>query len=323
MHLPKTNRFVLGTLCAVLLACAKTPAPEAAAKPESDSQQGAAAGVMLPPEQIAKLGIVSSPLRSIQYVAEAMGFGLIESHDTLAQAAAELVTAQATLRLSHSALLRAQKLAGTPGAVSADVEETAVQKEQVDSMALLLTTQKLSSTFGMNPPWKTGESDRTLTALASGQIKLVRATFPLGRLLGGTPKVLRAEPLAAGLPGAGWKMTPVWDAPADGMIPGRSFFALLKGSDAAEGERLRVYAPTREPESGVVIPAAAAVMSNGKYWCYVEQKPGVFVRTEIDTSRPTPDGYFVADGINTDARVVTVSAGQLLAIESGSGAEPD
>ena len=324
---------VLFALSALLSACNQTPAPavssqaaapaSSAAKPESDAKGDAAEGVTLTPGQIAKLGIVSSPVRSTQYAAQANGFGIIESHETIAQAAAELVTAQATLRLSDSALQRARKLAGTPGAVSADVEETAAQKEQIDAMALTLTTQKLSSTFGMNPPWKTGDHDRTLTALASGKIKLVRATFPLGRLTGGTPRALRAERLVPGSTAEGWKMTTVWDAPADGSIPGRSFFALLKADDVAEGERLQVYAPLGDSESGVVIPAAAAVMLDGKYWCYVEQQPGTYLRTEIDTSKPTSDGYFMADGVARDARVVVAAAGQLLAVESGSGAEPD
>ncbi len=43
----------------------------------------------------------------------------------------------------------------------------------------------------------------------------------------------------------------VWDAPADSNIPGRSYFALLKGADAGEGERLTVWAPVGESLSGV------------------------------------------------------------------------
>jgi hypothetical protein len=80
-------------------------------------------------------------------------------------------------------------------------------------------------------------------------------------------------------------------------VPGRSFFALLKGSDAGEGERLLVWAPIGESTAGVVVAASAAVMSEGKYWCYVEKKPGNFVRTELDTSRPVPEGHFVTEGI--------------------------
>jgi hypothetical protein len=308
----------------MVLGCHEAPAPSTAAAPHgADSPGDGAAGVTLAAAQIEKLGIVSAPVRSLQYAAEVAGFGIIQSHDAIAQAAAEWVTAQATERLSHAALGRVQKLAGTPGAVSADVQETATEKERLDSMALALTTQRLSASFGMNPPWKAGVPNATLAALASGRTKLVRATFPFGRLTGGAPKVLKATRIAADESGAVWILKTVWDAPADGAIPGRSFFALLEARDASEGERLRVTAPTGEAEAGVVVPAAAAVMADGTYWCYVEEQPGTFVRIEIDTSRPTRDGYFVTQGIGTDARVVTAGAGQLLAVESGSSAGPD
>ena len=66
-----------------------------------------------------------------------------------------------------------------------------------------------------------------------------------------------------------------------------------------------------------------SVMSEGKFWCYVEKKPGTFERIEIDTTRPTSDGYFVTEGVGAGDKVVTASAGQLLATESASGSEPD
>jgi hypothetical protein len=279
--------------------------------------------VTLTPGQIEKLGIVAQPAQSIQYAEQAAGYGVVLSHDTIAQAAADLVTAQATERLSRSALARAKKLTGTPGAVSADVEETAAQKAEIDAAALTATNQKLSSILGMKPPWRNGDRDGTLQALASGRIKLVRVTFPLGAIADGTPASLRATHIGVSKPGAGWKMTAVWDAPADASVPGRSFFALLKSSDAREGERLQVWASIGESVSGVVIPASAAVMSDGKYWCYVQKKPGTFVRTEIDISKPVAEGYFVSDGVEAGNEVVTTSVGQLLAKESGSAAKPD
>jgi hypothetical protein len=107
----------------------------------------------------------------------------------------------------------------------------------------------------------------------------------------------------------------VWSAPADASIPGKSFFVLLKGSDAGEGERLLAWAPVGSAESGVQVPAAATVISGGKYWCYIEEKPGDFVRTEIDTSMPTAAGYFVKEGVSAGDKIVTSSAGALLARE--------
>jgi hypothetical protein len=158
-----------------------------------------------------------------------------------------------------------------------------------------------------------------LDALGSGQIKLVRATFPLGALEGEAPASLRLARLNAVQAGGSWRSTAVWDAPADASVPGRSFFALLKGSDAGEGERLLAWAPVGLPESGVAIPAAAVIISDNKYWCYIERKPGLFVRSEIDTNMPLAEGYFVNKGVASGDEVVTKSAGLLLAREMNPG----
>lgn len=338
------HKLIFGTVlaagCLLLWACQKGTAPGGDASPASAAASAASAkpqpaapdtgaqerapGVTLTPDQVEKLGVATQPARAIEYREEAAGYGVVVNHESIAQAAAELATAQAAERLSSSALLRAKKLDGTTGAVSADVEDTAVQKAQVDAAALTLTTRRLSSMFGMKPPWSSGGGDAALQELASGKIKLVRVTFPLGLLSGAAPASLRAAHIGANKPGMGWKMNVVWDAPADASIPGRSFFAQLTGSDAGEGERLQVWAPVGEPTSGVVIPAAAAVMSDGKYWCYVEKKPGTFERIEIDTARPTADGYFVTgSGVGAGDEVVTAAAGQLLAKETGSSSESD
>jgi hypothetical protein len=301
---------------------AENPKSQPAAKKDADVKEDAAEGVTLTSEQVEKMGIATQPAQALDYSEEAAGFGVVVNHESIAQAVAELATAKATERLSRSSLSRAQKLDGTPGAVSADVEEAAAQKAEVDAAALTLTSRRLSSALGMNPPWKNGDKDGILQGLAAGKIKLVRLTFPLGALSGGTPARLRAAHIGA-KPGTGWKMNVVWDAPADATVPGRSFFAQLVGSDAGEGERLQVWAPIGEPVAGVVIPAAAAVMSDGKFWCYVEKKPGTFARVELDTGRPSSDGYFVTEGVGAGDKVVTAAAGQLLAKESGSAAEPD
>jgi hypothetical protein len=328
-------------VCSLLSACHRAPPAGADAagsetKPASGSKStdaapaapagapgSAAEGVSLTPAQIEKLGLVTQAAQPTAYSQHASGYGVVVSHDTIAQAVAELTSARATGQQSRSALKRAQQLSGTPGAVSADVEEAAAQKAAVDAAAMTLTIERLTSTLGMNPPWQNRDRDPTLQDLASGRIKLLRATFPLGALGGGTPRSLRAARLGVTQPDLGWKLNVVWDAPADSNIPGRSYFALLKGADAGEGERLTVWAPIGEMLSGVVIPAAAVVMSEGRYWCYLQMKPGAFVRVEIDATKPTADGYFVSAGIGAGDQIVVTAAGQLLAKELGAGAEAD
>jgi len=152
----------------------------------------------------------------------------------------------------------------------------------------------------------------------------VRVTYPLGAIGPKTPPILRATALGAGDgPGSSLTLRPVWSAPADAAIPGRSFFALLEHGDAAEGERLMVFAANGMPRSGVEIPASAIVMSAGRYWCYVERSPGNFARVEVQADEPTATGYFVASGLQSGDHVVIAAAGQLLAQESNSGGEPD
>lgn len=295
----------------------------AAGSAEAAEAKEAQSGVNLTPEETAKLGLVTETAKGIDYLDETPGYGVVVSHEVIAQAAAELATARATEQMSRSALARARKLSGTPGAVSADVEETAAQKAQVDAAALTLTSQKLSAVLGAHPPWKLDGNSPILGDLASGKVKLVRATVPFDAVGSGTPSRLRAAHMGTGNPAARWTLTTIWDAPADATVPGRSFFALLKGSDASEGERLQVWASTGKTEPGVLVPTAAAVLRDSKFWCYVEKAPGRFSRVEIDTSRPSAEGYFVAERITAGDKIVTAAAGQLLAKETGSSAEPD
>jgi hypothetical protein len=349
----------LAALCVAVLilgACQKTAAPtadaaDAKAKPAAaakdageaktaagDEAKGEAAGkdeeakgekgeegkgVTLTAEQVEKLGLETQAAVASDYRQETTGYGVVVPHETIATAVAELTQAQATSQQSHAALARAQRLTGTPGAVSADVEETAVRQAAVDEATLTLSHQKLASVVGMRPPWKPDESSGLLQELAGGAIKLVRVTFPLGTLSGGVPATLRATHISGTTPETGWKLNSPWVAPADATVPGRSFFALLKGSDASEGERLMVFAPVGAAATGALVPVAAVVLSEGQYWCYLEKDEGHFVRTPLDTTRPTAEGYFVTAGVEPGDKVVTAAAGLLLAKETNSGSEPD
>ena len=329
----------LAALCLILAACGKTPeagssqglvsqakAAEAGAKASEDSKDDAEEkgkeGVSLTPEQIEKLGVTSQAAQATEYRVESAGYGVVLDHQAIAQAVADLQVAQATAHLSNASLERARKLQGTPGAVSADLEQTAEQKAAVDAAALMLSTEKLSATWGMKPPWKGNIHDPRVQALARGNTQLIRVTLPLGSAPG-TPDELHGGRVGTSRPEATASMHPVWLASADANIPGRSYFTLLPAGTVAEGERLQVWAPSGPPTSGVLIPTAALVLSGGQFWCYVEKTPGTFARVEVDTSRPSSGGYVVTEDIKPGDKVVTTAASQLLAKETGSSEEPD
>jgi hypothetical protein len=317
---------------AALSGCHKS-APEVAGTAEAKSPGAAQAGqskdkdagegVNLTPAQIEKIGLETEAVKVVDYAEETAGYGTVVPHETIAQAVAELRTAQAAEKQSRSALARTQRLSGTPGAMSADLEEANARQLAVDTAALNLAKQRLSATFGQKPPWSGDESQSLLQALANGSTQLVRVTFPLGALPGDAPKNLSASRLGSGEAAKRWKLTSVWPAPADASVPGRSFFSVLRAGELGEGERIIAWAPIGTPHPGVLVPAEAAVISDGKYWCYIEDKPGTFVRTAIDSGKPFENGYVVTQGVKAGDKVVTRGAAQLLAQESGSGADAD
>jgi hypothetical protein len=319
--------IVLVMACLTTLAvagCRKAPsAPEA---PAAEAKAPAAAeviGVMLKPGQIEKAGIKTATLTAMTHAPESTGYAVVLTRETVAQAVADLTSAAAIEQQSRSALTRARSLAGTPGAMAVEAQETAERQAVVDHAALVLAQRRVSATYGQSAPWKDDYHSPSLTSLARGDTKLTRVTFPLGALGSTLPTKLRLTHIGAAPGSKGIETLAVWAAPADATLPGRSFFAILRGGDASEGERLIAYAAVAAAEKGVIVPDSALVMSAGKYWCYIEEKPGLFVRTEIDPNMPTDDGYFVRAGIGPGAQVVTASAELLLARETNPGTAAD
>jgi hypothetical protein len=299
------------------------PATEAPTAEAKDKAAPEAEGVTLKSEEIEKAGIKTTTLAASSHAPESTGYAVVITREAIAQAVADLTSAAAVERQSRSALTRARSLAGTPGATPIEAQETAERQAAVDHAAFVLGERKLSATYGQNAPWKENYNSPLLSSLARGETKLARVTFPLGALGSTVPTKLRLTHIGAAQGSRSIETLAVWSAPADATIPGTSFFATLKGGDASEGERLIAHAAVGTAENGVVVPYSAAVISAGKYWCYVEEKPGLFVRAEIDPNMPTDDGYFVTAGIEPGAQVVTTSAGQLLARETNPSTAAD
>jgi hypothetical protein len=306
--------------------CGRAPsgveAPAAGAN-DKDKAAPEAEGVSLKPEEIEKAGIKTTTLAAASHAPESTGYAVVIARETIAQAVADLTSAAAVERQSRSALARGRSLAGTPGAIPVEAQEAAERQAIVDHAGFVLAERRVSATYGRSAPWKENYSSPVLASLARGDTKLARVTFPLGSLGTAVPAKLQLARIGETQDGRSIDTLAVWSAPADATIPGKSFFAIVDGGDVSEGERLIARAAVGALENGVVVPYSAAVISAGKYWCYVEEKPGQFVRTEIDPNMPTDEGYFVKEGIEPGARVVTTSAGQLLARETNPSSAAD
>ena len=318
------NRVTRLAACATawlaLSGCHRGPADAAGpVVPAEGPAAGDATSVALQADEIKKMGIRTTAVKAIRHTPQTTGYGLVMAHDLVATAVAELATAVAMEHQSQAAYARGKRLAGTPGALPADTQETSERQATVDRAALQLAQRRLLAAVGQHPPWRLRADSPELAALASGDLKLVRVTFPLGALREAMPSSLELAHIDAAAGARRWQSKSIWSAPADASVPGASFFASLRGTDAGEGERLLAWAPLGGAESGVEVPAEAAVISAGKYWCYIEAKPGVFVRTALDTGMPTGNGYFVREGVAAGDRLVTTAAGQLLAREMNPG----
>ncbi len=89
------------------------------------------------------------------------------------------------------------------------------------------------------------------------------------------------------------------------------------------GINLPVFLSSGPIRSGVVVPYGAVVWWQGSAWCYVEERTDKFMREEIPTANPAPAGWFVSEGIETGARVVTTGAQTLLSEEFRSQIQAD
>ena len=305
--------------------CHKAEAPRESSAPESSSAAAdkGAANVSISAKDRQKLGVATVELKAASWSAEINGFAVVVSHDGIAQAVAELASAQAAERQSRAAAARAHELAGSAGALSLETAESAERQAALDAAALALAERRLSSVIGEHPVWLNGPPDANLRALASGRSKLVRATFPMGSSLPQQPQSLRFSRVAAKAGEHGWDARSPWPAQADPSVPGRSFFAVLPETDLSEGERLEAWVPTGDALKGWLIPATAVVQTEDKYWSYIETAPGKYRRVLVDIERPLDEGYFVSEGFDGGQQVVTSAAALLLARELNPSTEAE
>jgi hypothetical protein len=315
------NAGALAVMALLLLSgCGKSSDDKAAAKEDADTP-----GVTLKAEEMESMGLTVQPAVAAQYQGQVSGYGVVTALDTIAQADSDFLAAQATASQSQAAAARARSLStGEEAAISREQLEAAESKATADQAALALARRKSEAAFGLNSPFRDASARaRVMQEFASGAAVLVRATFPATG--GETPRQLIISRMGADA--KSWTSTTIWDAPADPSVPGRSFYAIVHGSDLAQNERVTAAIPSGAPQAGVKIPAHAVVFGESEAWVYVQTAARTFLRTKVDTSRPLNtgeggDGYFVT-GIKPGDKIVVDGAGLLLAHEVNPSTESE
>ena len=95
---------VMLLLCGCHAAVSNAQKPEAGAAGETTASSEAEEGLTLKPEELEKMGIVTTDAPAITSEPEVSGFAVVMPHETVATAVAEIRTALAADRQSRSAL---------------------------------------------------------------------------------------------------------------------------------------------------------------------------------------------------------------------------
>jgi|SRR5579871_667169 len=300
---------------ALLRACsgtAFTPSPEPHPPP--------ADRVVLTGTDYEKLGARTAPAARATYQAEVRGYGVVLSAAPLAQADANIESAQASVGQSEAVLAHAQALFRT-SSVSLEALQAAEKTATANEVQLALAERQEVALYGEAAPWQGPPRDETIVGkISSGGAVVVQATFPLDVHITAVSPRFTLTHLNEELTASSATTSTIWRAPADPTIPGQSFFALVEGSSLSQGERVLVHAPAGEPESGVLIPADAVVIAGPKAWCYVLEAPLTFRRVEVDINRPLNGGYFIPSGVRPGQAVLVKGTGLMLARELGGSA---
>lgn len=103
----------------------------------------------------------------------------------------------------------------------------------------------------------------------------------------------------------------------DPKIQGKSFFyfVVAEGSNLLPGMNVTALLPTEEPRSGVFVPTSAVVWLQGKAWAYVQLKADRFIRREVATDQPAPNGWFQPQGFPAGQSIVVKGPQVLLSEE--------
>lgn len=101
----------------------------------------------------------------------------------------------------------------------------------------------------------------------------------------------------------------------DPHVQGRSWFYLASAGNVQPGMNLTAAIGQGTAASGVVVPRDALVWTGGHAWVYVEKSANRFARTEVETTSPMADGFFVPS-LQPGQRIVVNGAQQLLSEEA-------
>jgi len=348
-RLPRVNGRLLGTAAVIILgallvwgffagryeAVVDAERNHAVKAPLRVAGKNGATVITIDEETQRRSGIETDTLAAAPHEAQIRAYGMVldvarltELSNSYASAKAQMQTAQAKLALSRVQLDRATKLYNYNKAVSEAEVQTAgavLATEQASLEAAQAQVRSLTATAYQDWGSVIGKSlvdeSPMVARLIERQDFLLQITIPPG-------VVLEAAPAAATIEnGRSARTTIMFVSPAthiDPKIQGVSFFySAPADSGVLPGMNVLAFLPTGKIVDGVAVPAAAVVWWQDRAWVYQRTGADKFVRVEIATDLPAPDGGYIVAGMAKDVEIATSGAQLLLSEEFRSQIQVD
>jgi biotin carboxyl carrier protein len=177
-------------------------------------------------------------------------------------------------------------------------------------------------------PGESVESGQALLRISSFHRMLAQVSLPVGQSL---PQIASASVIVAGFEQHPFSVQESLPAPAVDPITGGQTFLFEFASDGlgiqpGMAVTARLSMPG-QPQAGVMVPSPAVIRYAGAGWVYSASGQESFTRREIPLNHPTPEGWFVAEGLVPGTPVVVQAAQVLLSKElkfqEGGGEEEE
>jgi hypothetical protein len=261
------------------------------------------------------IGLQTAALAAATQARTVKAYGRVLEPAPLLALASHTASARAVLAASSKEYQRLKTLFAQGQNASAKTLETAQATMQRDQIMLQTAEAQFLAAWG-----KTLAQEPDLAAflgsLAKLECVLVRLDLPAADSLAVAPVGAQLE-----LPGTNPPLEARFLGRAtttDAQVQGEGFIFVATNSAArlAPGLALAGFLQLPgEPLHGVVVPNAAIVRADDRAWVYVQTGDTTFARRELALDQPVAGGWFVAQGLAPNDRLVVTGAQALLSEE--------
>lgn len=276
----------------------------------------ALADVELPAAAQQHLGIVTARLTQQHRSTQVAAFAKVLDPGPLAALQSDLSTAEAAAAASGAEARRSQALARSGEALARKDAEAAVAQAREDQAKLDLLRRRVGLEWGPGlARLSDGRRTQLIQALSAGKAALVQVDTPSNE---GQPGARTVEIDI----GDGSVHAPVLGPSrnAEPRLQSSGLIALVTGPQAilfSIGLTQSARINTSSNVSGVVVPRAAVVRSQGSDWAYVLTGGTHFERRLLADPVPETGGLFVTQGLRPGDAVAVQGVAALFAAEQG------